>query len=125
MKFTHDDFLNEFHLFRQFMCSKRSVDQKFDAWSKLLNVYFRCESTHVAVPDGEEATRQAAMEMLIVEFPLRLGFEEALKLQHHYNAGEIAAALGDTEALEIMFEAKPKVIDVGGPDDDRLMDGSE
>lgn len=118
MKITHDYFLTEWHRFREIMCSTDyTPEQKLDAWGGLLYVYFMCESS----PDEETKTRESAMRMLIVEFPMRMGLEAALELELLFRTGLIAEAFGDTEALEMMF--KPKVIDIGGPDDKRMMNG--
>ena len=81
MKIDHDYFLKEFHAFRAIMTStEKTPEQKFDAWGGLLSVYFLCESKP-AVPDEEGETRKSAMEMLMAEFPLRMGLELASELE--------------------------------------------
>lgn len=44
------------------------------------------------------------MDILMVEFPLRLGLEAGMEVENVFNAGRIAQALGDTEALAYMFK---------------------
>ena len=48
------------------------------------------------------------MEMLMVEFPLRLSLEAGLEMKQVFDAGRIAQAVGATEALDLMFKFKPK-----------------
>ena len=101
---NHEEFLTAWHEFREIMCSAdKTPDEKFDAWGDLLYVYFVCESEVIAVPDEEAETRKHCIEMLMVEFPMRLGLEVATKLGHVFRTGAIAGALGDTEAIDYMF----------------------
>lgn len=44
------------------------------------------------------------MSMLITAFPLWLDPEANIEIERAYNAGRIAQALGDTEALNLMFK---------------------
>lgn len=75
MQITHDYFLTEWHGFREIMCSaKHTCQQKFDAYEGLLRAYFSCK-------DENAKDRETAMRMLQVEFPMRLGLEEVMKLE--------------------------------------------
>lgn len=76
MEVTHDYFLDEYHKFREIMCStKYTPDQKFDAYGGLLRVYFLC------VDDENSGLRETVIEMLQVEFPMRMGLEATMKLE--------------------------------------------
>ena len=80
---NHEEFLTAWHEFRDIMCSRdKSPEEKFEAWGVLLEVYILCESEI----DEEEETRKSAMEMLMYEFPRRLGMEVALKLNKAFEA---------------------------------------
>jgi hypothetical protein len=104
MRPNHEEFLAAWHVFRDIMCqADKTPDEKFDAWGDLLHIYFTCESEIVAVPDEEAKTRDTAMDMLMVEFPMRMGLEAAIKWQLAFDTGCIADAVGDTEAIDYMF----------------------
>ncbi len=78
MKITHDYFLTEWHKFREIMCSTAyGPEQKFDAWGGLLQVYFLCEDRD----KKQEELRKSAIRVLMVEFPMRMGMEQAIKLE--------------------------------------------
>lgn len=76
---THDYFMTEFHRFRAIMCSPdHSPDQKFDAYSGLLAVYLLCD-------DEEQELRESAIEILQIEFPMRMGLELTARLEDLFN----------------------------------------
>lgn len=106
MKITHDYFLTEWHRFREIMCSTAFEPQsKFDAYEGLLRVYFCCTDE-----DKENIkTRQTAMRMLQVEFPMRMGLEEVMRLE--------------TLFLE-MSSADPVEIEIGSKEDNGGTNGN-
>lgn len=74
----HDYFLNEWHGFREIMCSTEyTPDNKFDAWTGLLRVYFLCPFDNAE----NEEQRKTCMDILNAEFPLRMGLELAIKCE--------------------------------------------
>lgn len=96
MRIDHDKFMQEYHGFREIMWSPEyTPEQKIRAWSKLVEIYFTVEDC------GKEnqELRQSAMEILVVEFPLRMGLELSAKL----------------EALYGKYEYKPPCIQLGSP----------
>ena len=89
MKITHEYFLNEYHKFREIMCStKYTPKQKQDAYGGLLQVYMACEDKD---PENEEL-RKMAIEMLQMEFPLRMGLELTMQFEKLF-----AEIVGDTD----------------------------
>ena len=93
MKLDHDYFMKEFHGFREIMCSTaHTPEQKQDAWAGLLTAYIHCED------EVDRDIRRTAMEMLVVEFPLRLGLEMTAKLRDLF--GEALVKAGPRDFLE-------------------------
>ena len=86
MKLDHEYFMKEWHSFREVMCSTDySPEQKQDAWAGLLTAYIHCKD------EADRDIRQTAMEMLVVEFPLRLGLELTAKLRDLFGEALVKA----------------------------------
>jgi len=92
MKITHDYFLEEYHRFREIMCSTAyTPDQKHDAYGGLLAVYICCDDG----TDEDRELRESAIEVLQLEFPMRMGLElsgsleKSWSIENEYMPGDV------------------------------------
>lgn len=91
---TFNYFLEEYHKFRQILCStKYTIEQKLNAWKGLLYVYVNVETEN----EKQENLMQTCMSAIQRETEMRTGMELFLQIRKEVNekwTTAIRAALG-------------------------------